>query len=75
MDADSNGTIQPLELGEQKWANGKLLIQVWAMKQPKKSRRKFTKQNNLIEFNSPNKKIMHWTGPSGKKHIREKLMK
>ena len=24
---------------------------------------------------SPNKKIMHWTGPSGKKHIREKLMK
>ena len=24
---------------------------------------------------SPNKKIVHWTGPSGKKHIREKLMK
>ena len=23
----------------------------------------------------PNKKIMHWTGPAGKKHIREKLMK
>ena len=23
---------------------------------------------------SPNKKIVHWTGPAGKKHIREKLM-
>ena len=24
---------------------------------------------------SPNKKIVHWTGPAGKKHIRENLMK
>jgi len=23
---------------------------------------------------SPNKKIVHWTGPIGKKHIRENLM-
>jgi hypothetical protein len=26
MDADSSGTIEPLELGEQTWANGKLMI-------------------------------------------------
>ena len=26
-------------------------------------------------YDSPNKKIIHWTGPVGKQHIREKLMK
>jgi ubiquinone/menaquinone biosynthesis C-methylase UbiE len=36
---------------------GKLLIQVWAMKQPDNSRRKFTKQDNLVEFQSSDKKI------------------
>ena len=28
-----------------------------------------------LNENSPNKKIVHWTGPKGKKYIREKLMK
>jgi hypothetical protein len=32
---------------------GQLLIQVWAMKQPENSRRKFQKQDNLLEFKSP----------------------
>lgn len=36
---------------------GKLLIQVWAMKQPLDSRRKFTKQDNLVEFQTSDKKI------------------
>ena len=36
---------------------GKLLIQVWAMKQPDNSRRKFTKQDNLVKFQSSDKKI------------------
>jgi len=36
---------------------GKLLIQVWAMKQPDNSRRKFTKQDNLVDFQSSDKKI------------------
>lgn len=35
---------------------GKLLIQVWAMKQPDNSRRKFTKQDNLVEFQTSDKK-------------------
>ena len=26
-------------------------------------------------YDSPNKKIIHWTGPDGKKYIRENLMK
>ena len=29
----------------------------------------------LAGQDSPNKKIVHWTGPAGKQHIREKLMK
>ena len=29
----------------------------------------------LAGQDSPNKKIVHWTGPIGKKHIRENLMK
>ena len=36
---------------------GKLLIQVWALDQPKTSRRKFTEQDNYVEFNSPDKSI------------------
>ena len=39
---------------------GKLLIQVWAMKQPDNSRRKFTKQNNLVEFQTSDKKIKEY---------------
>jgi len=34
---------------------GKLLIQVWAMRQPEKSRRKFVIQDNFVEFNSSDK--------------------
>ena len=26
-------------------------------------------------YDSPNKKIIHWTGPVGKQHIRENLMR
>ena len=26
-------------------------------------------------YDSPNKKIIHWTGPMGKQHIRENLMR
>ena len=37
--------------------NGRLLIQVWALEQPKKSRRKFVKQENLVEYKSPDKTI------------------
>ena len=29
----------------------------------------------LTNQDSPNKKIVHWTGPKGKQHIRENLMK
>ena len=36
---------------------GQLLIQVWALEQPEKSRRKFTQQDNYVEFNSPDKSI------------------
>ena len=36
---------------------GKMLIQVWAFEQAKDSRRKFTKQDNYVEFNSPDKKM------------------
>jgi ubiquinone/menaquinone biosynthesis C-methylase UbiE len=36
---------------------GKLFIQVWAMKQPDDSRRKFIKQDNLVEFQTSDKKI------------------
>ena len=32
---------------------GRLLIQVWAMEQPENSRRKFTQQDNFVEFNNP----------------------
>ncbi len=39
---------------------GKLLIQVWAMKQPDDSRRKFTKQDNLVEFQTSDKKIKEY---------------
>jgi len=34
---------------------GKLLIQVWAMEQPTKSRRKFHKQDNYVTFKNPDK--------------------
>jgi len=34
---------------------GKLLIQVWALEQPQKSRRKFEKQDNYVGFNNPEK--------------------
>ena len=37
--------------------NGRLLIQVWALEQPDKSRRKFVKQENLVEYKSPDKTI------------------
>ena len=36
---------------------GKLLIQVWAFEQSDKSRNKFTQQENLVEFKSPDKTI------------------
>ena len=36
---------------------GKLLVQVWALEQDEKSRRKFTEQDNYIEFNSSDKKV------------------
>ena len=39
---------------------GKILIQVWAMKQPENSRRKFTKQDNLVEFQTSDKKIKEY---------------
>ena len=29
---------------------------------------------NDMAIDSPNKKIIHWTGPVGKQHIRENLM-
>ena len=36
---------------------GKLLIQVWALEQDKLSKRQFTKQDNYVEFCSPDKKM------------------
>ena len=36
---------------------GKMLIQVWALEQPVKSRRKFKKQDTFVEFKSPDKKL------------------
>lgn len=35
---------------------GKFIIQVWSLKQPEKSRRKFIKQDNFVDFISSNKK-------------------
>ena len=34
----------------------KLIIQVWAMKQPEKSRRTFLKQDNMVPFQNPSKR-------------------
>lgn len=36
---------------------GKMIIQVWAMKQPENSRRKFTKQDNYVSFKNSQKTI------------------
>ena len=37
--------------------NGKLFIQVWALKQPENSRRKFTQQDNYVSFKNPKKDL------------------
>lgn len=36
---------------------GKVLLQVWAYEQPKKSKNKFTRQDNLVTYKSPDKSI------------------
>ena len=36
---------------------GKMIIQVWAMKQPENSRRKFTEQDNYVSFKNAQKTI------------------
>lgn len=39
---------------------GKMLLQVWAMEQPAKSRRKFTQQDNLVKFQNSTKTMTHY---------------
>nr|QFG73919.1 MAG: methyltransferase domain protein [Megaviridae environmental sample] len=39
--------------------NGKLYLQVWAVEQPKKSRRRFSHGENLVPFNPPNHNSPH----------------
>lgn len=41
-------------------SGGKLLIQVWAYEQSAKSRNKFTKQENLIEFKNPQQTMQEY---------------
>ena len=36
---------------------GKMLIQVWALKQPPDAKQQFTTQDNLVRFQSPDKKM------------------
>ena len=37
--------------------DGELLIQVWAFEQDERSKKKFTKRDNFIEYNSSDKKV------------------
>jgi len=39
---------------------GELLVQVWAYRQPKNSKRKFITQENLVSFMSPDKKLIEY---------------